>query len=43
MKELGYGDGYKYNPDFKGPIDQDYLPRELLTREFFTFKSSKDA
>lgn len=34
MKELGYGQGYKYNPDFKGPVDQAYLPDELKGRNY---------
>ncbi|MEE6465194.1 hypothetical protein FKM82_006483 [Ascaphus truei] len=29
MKGLGYGKGYKYNPMFHEPVDQDYLPQEL--------------
>ena len=35
MKEIGYSKGYKYNPDFKGPVDQEYLPKELKGREYF--------
>lgn len=34
MKDVGYGKDYKYNPDFKGPVDQDYLPPELKNRNF---------
>lgn len=34
MKEIGYGKGYKYNPDFDGPIDQEYLPDELKGRRY---------
>ncbi|MDD5438482.1 MAG: replication-associated recombination protein A [Patescibacteria group bacterium] len=34
MKELGYGKDYKYNPNFKGPVDQDYLPKELKGRKY---------
>ncbi len=34
MKELGYGKDYKYNPNFKEPVDQDYLPKDLLGREY---------
>jgi putative ATPase len=44
MKDLGYGQGYIYNPDV---IDQpqlaskqEYLPAQLKGRKFFTFKSS---
>lgn len=33
MKELGYGKGYKYNPDFKdGKVAQEYFPEELLEK-----------
>lgn len=34
MKDVGYGKDYKYNPDFKGPVDQDYLPPELKGKIF---------
>ncbi|CAL3972623.1 unnamed protein product [Diplocarpon coronariae] len=35
MKELGYGDQYKYNPNYKdGKVDQEYLPEQLLGRNF---------
>ncbi|MDD2785807.1 MAG: replication-associated recombination protein A [Patescibacteria group bacterium] len=34
MKELGYGKDYKYNPNFKGPVEQDYLPLELKDRKY---------
>ncbi|MHB8830694.1 MAG: replication-associated recombination protein A [Patescibacteria group bacterium] len=34
MKELGYGKDYKYNPNFKEPVDQDYLPKNLLGRKY---------
>lgn len=37
MKELGYAKGYKYNPSFKGPVEQDYLPEELRGIDFFTW------
>lgn len=26
MKELGYSEGYKYNPNFRHPVHNDYLP-----------------
>ncbi|KAJ8337092.1 hypothetical protein SKAU_G00383120 [Synaphobranchus kaupii] len=29
MKDLGYAKGYKYNPSFSEPVEQDYLPEEL--------------
>jgi putative ATPase len=34
MKDLGYGKGYKYNPNFKGPVEQDYLPEKLKGRKY---------
>ncbi len=34
MKELDYGKGYKYNPDFDGPVEQDYFPPELKGRDY---------
>jgi putative ATPase len=35
MKDLGYGKGYKYNPDYVGPVDQEYLPDALRGRIYF--------
>ncbi|XP_019397931.1 PREDICTED: ATPase WRNIP1 [Crocodylus porosus] len=35
MKDLGYGKGYKYNPMYKEPVNQDYLPEELKGIDFF--------
>ncbi|XP_031759099.1 ATPase WRNIP1 isoform X2 [Xenopus tropicalis] len=29
MKGLGYGKGYKYNPLFSEPVEQDYMPEEM--------------
>lgn len=40
MKQLGYAEGYKYNPAFSNPVEQDYLPEELLGTNFFTWKPS---
>jgi len=34
MKELGYGKNYKYNPNFKGEVKQDYLPPGLKNRKY---------
>ena len=34
MKQVGYGKGYKYNPDFKEPVDQEYLPESLKGRKY---------
>ncbi|XP_038626317.1 ATPase WRNIP1-like [Tachyglossus aculeatus] len=38
MKDLGYGQDYKYNPRYKEPVDQDYLPAELRGLDFFKEK-----
>ncbi|XP_054982815.1 ATPase WRNIP1 [Sorex araneus] len=35
MKELGYGQGYVYNPAARGPVQQDYLPEGLRGLDFF--------
>lgn len=35
MKDLGYGQGYKYNPAYSEPVDQEYLPEELRGVDFF--------
>ncbi|MFA5061869.1 MAG: replication-associated recombination protein A [Patescibacteria group bacterium] len=34
MKEIGYGKDYKYNPNFAGPVEQDYLPPELKGKKY---------
>jgi len=34
MKELDYGKGYKYNPNFKEPVEQEYLPEKLKGRKY---------
>jgi len=34
MKNLGYGQGYKYNPDFDSPVEQEYLPKELKGKDY---------
>ncbi len=34
MKDLNYGKDYKYNPDFEGPVEQEYLPSELKGRDY---------
>jgi putative ATPase len=35
MKTMGYGEGYKYNPDFVGGrVKQEYLPEALRGRSF---------
>jgi len=35
MKDLGYGKGYKYNPSYDKPVEQDYLPDELKGKKYF--------
>jgi putative ATPase len=35
MKDIGYGKEYKYNPAYKEPVDQEYLPGELKGRDYF--------
>lgn len=36
MKDLGYGDGYKYAHNYKGAyVPQDYLPDKLQGQEFY--------
>ena len=34
MKNIGYGKGYKYNPDFDEPVTQEYFPDELKGRDY---------
>ncbi len=34
MKDLQYGKGYKYNPDFSEPVEQDYLPPSLKGKKY---------
>ncbi len=34
MKGIGYGKEYKYNPDFDGPIEQEYMPKELKSKKY---------
>uniref|UniRef100_F7DJS2 ATPase WRNIP1 n=1 Tax=Monodelphis domestica TaxID=13616 RepID=F7DJS2_MONDO len=38
MKDLGYGKGYKYNPAYKDPVEQEYLLEELRGIDFFKQK-----
>ena len=35
MKEIGYGKDYKYNPNYDGEVDQDYMPDGLKDRDYF--------
>ncbi len=39
MKDLGYGQGYKYNPDYAGEVEQDYLPPSLKHKKYLSDKS----
>ncbi|XP_052404069.1 ATPase WRNIP1 [Carassius gibelio] len=41
MKNLGYAKGYKYNPNYSGPVEQSYLPEELHGVNFFTWTPPK--
>ncbi|MFA4819098.1 MAG: replication-associated recombination protein A [Patescibacteria group bacterium] len=34
MKNIGYSKGYKYNPDYKEPVEQEYLPESLKGRKY---------
>ncbi|PIA18758.1 P-loop containing nucleoside triphosphate hydrolase protein [Coemansia reversa NRRL 1564] len=36
MKELGYAKDYKYNPDYKDPVEQDYLPEQIKHYNFLS-------
>ncbi len=38
MKDIGYGKDYKYNPNFAGPVEQDYLPDELKGNKYLEEK-----
>jgi putative ATPase len=40
MKNLGYGQGYKYTPEFKNPEEakQEYLPEKLRDRRYIVFE-----
>ncbi|XP_061653715.1 ATPase WRNIP1 isoform X2 [Phyllopteryx taeniolatus] len=40
-KQLGYAEGYKYNPAFGAPVEQQYLPDELRGIDFFTWTPSE--
>jgi putative ATPase len=34
MKDLGYGKNYKYNPNYKGEVHQEYLPPGVRGRKY---------
>ncbi|KAH3672439.1 hypothetical protein WICMUC_004275 [Wickerhamomyces mucosus] len=43
MEDLGYGENYKYNPDYKdGKVKQDYLPLEINHLKFLNGKNFGD-
>jgi len=37
MKEVGYGKGYKYSPDFAYQEEQEYLPEKLRGKKYLYF------
>jgi len=41
MQEMGYGKDYQYNPDVEGEVVQDYLPKELLGKNYLEKKETK--
>ncbi|TFK54405.1 P-loop containing nucleoside triphosphate hydrolase protein [Heliocybe sulcata] len=34
MRNMGYGEGYRYNPDYAHPVTNDYLPAQLKDAVF---------
>lgn len=42
MKDIGYGKDYKYNPNFAGSMEQDYLPKELKNKKYYWEKKNKE-
>ncbi|KAE9401604.1 P-loop containing nucleoside triphosphate hydrolase protein [Gymnopus androsaceus JB14] len=34
MKELGYSEGYRYNPDYAHPVHNDYVPPQIHGQQF---------
>lgn len=34
MEDIGYGKEYKYNPDYEGNVNQEYLPEQLPERKW---------
>jgi len=34
MKDLGYGKGYKYSPNYGYKEKQEYLPKELKNKKY---------
>lgn len=41
MADLGYSEGYKYNPDYVGPVKQEYLPDIKVKKWLGRFQPSK--
>ena len=42
MKELGYGEGYKYSHDYPGNfVQQNFFPKEVMMKEFYQAGSSQ--
>lgn len=41
MKELNYGKGYKYNPEYEGEVDQQYLPPSLEGKKYLDPKDGE--
>lgn len=39
MKNIGYGKNYKYNPDYKEPVNQRYFPEEMDEKDYLSQKS----
>jgi len=35
MEQIGYGKGYKYNPDYEESVEQDYMPEKLKNKNYF--------
>jgi putative ATPase len=40
MKEIGYGQGYKYSPDYDYKEDQEYMPDDLKGKKYIRFKDN---
>lgn len=41
MKDMGYSEGYKYNPDYQEPVEQEYLPEAIKHLDFFNENERK--
>lgn len=40
MKEVGYGEGYKYSPDYGYTEEQEYMPDELRGKKYIKIKKT---